>query len=792
MKAFWEKFKSLRIWAILGAFFAMVGGWFVIAAKAIGRAAVCVGRWFAAVGRVVFGALKVFGRWCLLHRRLVAVNAAIVAVAIGIFLSLYLTLPVKSVEIEGEVLLLEGEEYASGLNIKATTKAGLIHREEVLPSMISGLDPAVPGVQEVTVSYKRWRVSAQVTVLGLSDVTLRVREGSLPTEFEPNDPFPTSGIFDLYYNGERIRSAPIVRASVPGFTTKLSRDYDTTLVYRKGLSLPYHYTVLERIDSITFSGVLYAPQGVALSKGNTVGNLRFLVKYKDGTEEYVMIYDESIFVQEKALESRDEDYVDAVTFLYKGVEVVCPVTAYHGDLLAPKSVTLNLGRSVYAEGETFDYSSAYLSVVYERFGDAPVLLHAAQDSILLATYVESGESDSGYYLPLTDGTEPLVFDEVGYYTLLAYTNLKYSLPVRVRVVSSEDASRVTDLTTTWRGRQSGPPVKGQDLDFTDATLTLVYGFGYAEEDIPLTSDMVTGYDKEVVGDQTLTMTYSEIHRDLVIRVGDPDSDEVTAILSVIGWDESTYYDSPALVVPEHAYLEVEVGYGAAPNGKVYLKEHLELDEPDVKITGFTPQELARQELRIEYKDFSIIQPLEVKDNRTKTIIEFSAPHDIWINVGDALDISGDCIVFYSTGDDLTLSLAKVLEAGGTMEGSYDANTPGDYPVRFYYPGFDSSEHFTWIHVEGSAPATPKDIRLDISKAKTTYKVGDTLDIKNMTLYLVYSNGYEEEIEDYLREEVFTGFSTAPEMADGLPHTATVTYFSGDFNRAKAYEYWVVE
>ena len=422
MKAFWEKFKSLRIWAILGAFFAMVGGWFVIAAKAIGRAAVCVGRWFAAVGRAIFAALKVFGRWFLLHWRLIVVNAAIVAVAIGIFLSLYLTLPVRSVEIEGEVLLLEGEEYASGLNIKATTKAGLVHREEVLSSMISGLDPDTPGVQEVTVSYKRWRVSAQVTVLGLSDVTLCVREGSLPTQFEPNDPFPTSGIFDLYYNGERIRSAPIVRASVPGFTTRLSMEYDTTLVYRPGLTLPYHYKVLEVIDTITPTGVLYAPQGVALSKGNALGNMRFLVKYKDGTEEYVMIYDDRIFVQENVLSSRDVDYQDEVTFTYKGVEIVCPVTAYHGELLAPKSVVFRLNRSVYVVGETFDYTSAYLEVVYERFGDDPVLLRTTRGDVLFGEWRIDSESGDSYVVPIASGDGPLVFDETGNFTILAYYN----------------------------------------------------------------------------------------------------------------------------------------------------------------------------------------------------------------------------------------------------------------------------------------------------------------------------------------------------------------------------------
>ena len=392
MKNIWQKIKDLHIWSVLGGVFRKIGSFFVAAGKLIG--AVCV---FIAVA--IAAGVSVVAQFIARHSRAAIAVSVILILAVGTFLALFLTLPVKSVEVEGEVILLEGEEYSGGLNIKATTKAGLIHREEVVPKMISGLDPSVPGEQTATVSYKKWRIPVTVKVLALSDITLRVREGSMPEEYEPNDAFPTSGVFDLYYNDELIRSAPITRDQAPGFTTKLSNSYDTSLVYRKGLSLPYHYTVLEVIESITPMGVLYAPQGVALSKYNAVGNMRFLVKYKDGTEEYVMIYDDRIFVQENVLSSRDVDYQDEVTFTYKGVEIVFPVTAYHGELLAPKSVTLHVGKSVYVAGETFDYASAYLEVVYERFGDAAVLLRATQDMIFLAEWQGDAETRTSSLSP---------------------------------------------------------------------------------------------------------------------------------------------------------------------------------------------------------------------------------------------------------------------------------------------------------------------------------------------------------------------------------------------------------
>ena len=276
MRNFWNKMKNLRVWSVIGAAFRRAGAF------------------LAAIGRGIGKGAKAFGRGLSHHRRAVALCTLALLVAIGVFLALFLTLPVKTVEIEGELILLEGERYVGGLNLKATTKAGLVHREEVLPSMLSGLDPSLPGEQEVIVSYGKWRVPAKIKVLPLSDVTLCVREGTLPTEFEPNDPFPSSGVFDLCYQGERIRSMPIMRSNAPEFTTLLSGEYDIALNYCPGLSLPYAYRVLEVIESITPMGKLYAMQGAELSKQTAVGNVRFLVKYKDGREREIVIYDDDV------------------------------------------------------------------------------------------------------------------------------------------------------------------------------------------------------------------------------------------------------------------------------------------------------------------------------------------------------------------------------------------------------------------------------------------------------------------------------------------------------------------
>ena len=108
-------------------------------------------------------------------------------------------------------------------------------------------------------------------------------------------------------------------------------------------------------------------------------------------------------------------------------------------------------------------------------------------------------------------------------------------------------------------------------------------------------------------------------------------------------------------------------------------------------------------------------------------------------------------------------------------------------MRIYYPGFDSTDDFTWIHVEGTPAVTVKGIELDVRNAKTAYKIGEKLDIDNILLYLVYSDGSREDLK--LTAGMFSDFSTTVPNATA---TATVRYVSEKGSYVTTYEYSVEE
>ena len=742
-----------------------------------------------ALGAVWWGFKKVFSLMRA-HKVVTVIVAVAVVLALGLGLGLGLTLPTKSVELEGEVVLLQGEEYVGGLSLKATTRAGLVHKEDVLPAMLCGYDPDKVGTQTVTVRYKGFKAKGTIKVLGADEVRLEVREGSLPAEFEPMAPFPTSGVFDLYYGEKCIRSVPVSSADATGFDTALSGEYEIDLTHW-GCKVQYHYSVLAIVQSITASGKLYVSQGTTLSKSNLRGTTVLHVEYKDGTSKDVMLYDEDVTVKETVVETRDGEYETVVTLLYKGVEVPCEnAVAYQGELLAPKSVTLNVGKTVYKQGEYFDYEDATLSVVYERFGDSVNLLVGTQNTVFLVDQpVDSGQISDNYVM--SGGGTPILFDSMQYYYLVARYNDVTSAPVRIRVITEEDAGRVTNLVTTWRGGKDGLPQKGQDLNFENAVMTVEYGFGYKTKVVSLTPDMVSGYDKNKAGDQTLTIVFDDYKKEIDIRVPDMQSNKVTRLIGTIGWenpDYYTYYSSNDLVIPPTAKLETEIGYGASYENVAITRD---------MISGFTPHTLEKQILTITYGELSITMAFTVQNDLDEEIIDFWAPNAIHIKKGALLDLSEyDCTVFYSTGRQETPSVADVLEAGGRMEGTYDVNVARATPyfVEVFYPGYGRAADFTWIYVESDEPLI-QSVRLDVPKGEgrydedgvAQYALNEPFDVKGVKLWLVYDKGEPKDITEHLPAIFYDTFYTT----EVGRRTAQATYLAEGVEKVATYEYRVV-
>ena len=429
-------------------------------------------------------------------RKWVVIPLAVLAViGLTLGLSLGLTLTVKSVEVEGEVILLCGETYTSGFTIKETTRAGLVHREPVTKKMLSGLDTSTSGDKKVTVRFNGRTLHPHVTVLAEEDVTVKL-SGTLPTVYELNAPFATTAVFDVYYEGTIIRSAPVRTSCAPDFSSETVGNYPIELYYSDTLSVPYQYSVVR--------GVVPA---------ETVNK-----------------------------------------------------------------ISLVLNKTVYAVGEQFDLSSGFLRVWYA--GD-------------------EGETHVELSLAMLD---LVTFDEEGTYPLTVSYGGR-SETAYITVIEQEYANEVTNISTLWKGTPDGVPSKGQPFDYTNAKLTVTYGGGYSTDEVAITPEMVSGCDTNIAGekvfntagDQTLIITYEGKMLEIPIRVPDVDLGVVTRIIYLDGWDEVTTQNDDDIVIPAHAYLHLEIGYGNAVED-VYLKT-----SPFITVEGFE-KTLDPQNITIVYDD----------------------------------------------------------------------------------------------------------------------------------------------------------------------------------------------
>ena len=67
------------------------------------------------------------------------------------------------------------------------------------------------------------------------------------------------------------------------------------------------------------------------------------------------------------------------------------------------------------------------------------------------------------------------------------------------------------------GTALGPVVKGQDPDLKDKTLVVTYKHGEVKE-VPITMEMISGFDKNTVGNQEVTITYTEDGETATVKV----------------------------------------------------------------------------------------------------------------------------------------------------------------------------------------------------------------------------------------------------------------------------------
>ena len=414
------------------------------------------------------------------------------------------TSPSKLTYQYGELLDLTGatlvENYASGLvGTEVTVTSG----------MMSGYNENTLGSQTLTVTYSGFTDTFDVTVEDyVANISITEPTKSVYNHGENLD--LTGGIIvetmasgatnNIIMTSEMItelNDSPVVMNPLESDYDLVTKQVNKTLKITYGGTMQnYPITIINDIKNIEVTAVPKTNYNVNdeidLTDGQITITRAIGTSVMSISESMVSGFDTSAEVTNMPL---------TVTYTENGITQTTTYNINVGDLITDFTIT-NMPKTVYQYGETLDVTGGQLTVTR---GSGPAVINMTEMMV------------SGFN-PNTLGSQTLT---------VTYGGLTRTYDVTV-------SDYVTDIIVT--GLTKTIYEYGEDLDLTEATVKSVMASGTSVDSVPITIDMISGYNKNSVGTQTVTITYEGITKQVNITV----EDNIESIVMLSNPTKTTY------------------------------------------------------------------------------------------------------------------------------------------------------------------------------------------------------------------------------------------------------------
>ena len=241
---------------------------------------------------------------------------------------------------------------------------------------------------------------------------------------------------------------------------------------------------------------------------------------------------------------------------------------------------------------------------------------------------------------------------------------------------------------------------GEALDLSGLTVTAVYSDGTRTE-IQAGEDgyIVSGYDPNAVGPQTVTVSYGGKTAEFTVTVTESEEPAEPTLESIeLSGDVKTEYNQGEAL--DLSGLTVTAVYS---NG---TRTEIQAGEDGYTVSGYDPNAVGPQTVTVSYggktAEFTVtVTESEEPAEPTLEKIELSGDVKKEYNQGEALDLSGLTVTaVYSDGSRTEIQAG---EGGYTVSG-YDPDTVGEQTVTITYGG--ESAAFTVMVAEKEEPTEP--------------------------------------------------------------------------------------
>ena len=671
--------------------------------------------------------------------------------------------PTKTVYKRGEDLNLTGAKVkvllASGNSTTINLPDGSVK--------VSNFDNTKTGVkQNLTVSFGGKNADSTIDVEAYNYIVSS--EITAPTKLDYNyntDLNLNGGKLTLVYKDTTIKNVNLTSAMISGYdktkigTQQITVTYDTNYVLSDGTKIPekivktFEVEVHNNAQTIEITAPTKTTYGHGDSLSLEGGKIE--VTYADGTKR------------------TPEMTSDMVTETSTGSSVnMSPAESEYG---INHKVTKNLTIKYEEDGtqKTATYEIEIINKITSiKMHTTPKTNYNVNDTL---------DVTNGEILVTRQTGEPEV-KEITKDMVTGFDSSKENTKLPLKVTYTENGeTKETSYEVSVKDSVTSISIKanpskteyryGESLDLTGATISVVKGSGTT--DIPITDNMVSGYDPTTVGKQTVKVSYG----------GKDTTFEVTV---------KDYVKDITLTAP----TKTEYKYGEAldlTGGKVQKvmasgaqEPAVDLTDSSVTVSGYNANKTGKQTITVEYE--GIQKTFEITVKNTVKTIEITAPTKTTYGHGDTLSLEGGKIeVTYADGTkqtpEMTSDMVTETSTGSSVnmspaESEYGINHKVTKNLTIKYEE-DGTQKTATYEIEIINKITS--IKMHTTP-KTNYNVNDTLDVTNGEILVTRQTG-EPEVKEITKDMV-TGFDSSKENTK-LP--LKVTYTENGETKETSYE-----
>ena len=327
---------------------------------------------------------------------------------------------------------------------------------------------------------------------------------------------------------------------------------------------------------------------------------------------------------------------------------------------------------------------------------------------------------------------------------------------------------------------------GEELDLSKIKLDVTKGSGTIQETV--TDSMISGYDKTKLGKQTVTITYGGQTTTFDVTV----KDYVTKIEVNPSSVTGTYNDELSKLITDNS-IKYTVTYAkAGAQSPIALAESM--------VNGYNKATTTAQNLTVTYTDNdsnsytngdNFTASLQVTLMNTVSGITITPPTKTTYNHGDSLDLTGGEInLTYEDGTSGTLDISKatITESDGSplnmSPASYDGTQKVDKTLKIEYSkdGQTGTVNYPITIINDI-----KSIAVHDPATKTTYNIGDTLDVTGLSILVTRAMGTTGVVT--VTPDMVTGFDSSKENTN---LSLTISYTENGITKTATYEVSVVD